>query len=501
VVWGVLGVGMLMTLYPSIAGRLTLASMSLLLTLGFMEAGLRLYYRLDPSYNFQIVKPHPVLGWTLIPNSEFVWEGQPAQPACMDFSVEVFANSMGFFDTEHEPAKPDDTIRIEMLGDSFIQAMQIPFEARASQVLESRLNADLTPQITPSRQFEVLNFGVNSFSTGQIYLAYREFGTQFEPDYVMVLLSEIIMDRSPEGFIAASLLDPESGEKVNLRPSFRMEGDGEIYHFFPAEYTRAMQLYSTRVDENEQAIQYPVYLDRPFVTTSDSVLTNPYQFVREQSQLAHFFSLRANAIVSGFGGTSSQVHPDDTARSQDYLAVQQFILDDFSAMVEEDGARLVFLDDTLSPGMGQWLQSYADAGGHGYISIREPVERLANSGQDVTFLCDRHYNANVNAAIADTIYQWVADDLLTPIRIYGDDHVSVFDQRNGEFHVYRIEADQGIFVLSFRMDDLADEIVILDGDADWSVQATPTDDSIEFQVLDPSGDPFDESFGLGGQEN
>ncbi|HLA42418.1 MAG TPA: SGNH/GDSL hydrolase family protein, partial [Aggregatilineales bacterium] len=181
-------------LYPNLGGRIALSIFSIVFTLLMIESGVRLTMRLNPIYDMQIVKPNDVLGWTLIPDTEFTWASD--NPACVSFRTPVQTNSPGLFDREHEREKPENTIRIAMLGDSFVQAMQVNYEERATQVLEKRLAQEFAAPNGEDITFEVLNFGVNSFSTGQVYLMYQEYVSQFDVDYVFLLESEYLMDRN-----------------------------------------------------------------------------------------------------------------------------------------------------------------------------------------------------------------------------------------------------------------------------------------------------------------
>src|SRR3984893_12095503 len=52
---------------------------------------------------------------------------------------DVRINSDGLRDREHTKAKPADTVRIALLGDSFAEAMQVPLEQTFWSLMERRL--------------------------------------------------------------------------------------------------------------------------------------------------------------------------------------------------------------------------------------------------------------------------------------------------------------------------------------------------------------------------
>jgi hypothetical protein len=95
-------------------------------------------------------------------------------------------NSAGMRDRERSVAKPADTLRIAVLGDSLAAAMQVPLEQTMAQQLESRLSAAAASH---GRRVEVLNFAVGGYTPAQMYLQMREKIWRFQPDIVMVFWS------------------------------------------------------------------------------------------------------------------------------------------------------------------------------------------------------------------------------------------------------------------------------------------------------------------------
>ena len=97
---------------------------------------------------------------------------------------EVFIkiNSDGLRDREHEIAKPPNTIRIAIIGDSYAEALQVPLEATFWSILERRLNQCAANQ----KQIEVINFGVSGYGTAQELLTLREQVWKYSPDIVLL---------------------------------------------------------------------------------------------------------------------------------------------------------------------------------------------------------------------------------------------------------------------------------------------------------------------------
>jgi hypothetical protein len=126
---------------------------------------------------------------TLMPSTDFLWqwdsrigmklvplkEGRAAKPGSFDVRVKI--NSIGFRDRDHALEKPAGTRRVALLGDSFVEAIQVPFELSITALLEKRIP-----------KTEVLNFAVSGTGTARQYLALREYGLRYNPDLVLLFL-------------------------------------------------------------------------------------------------------------------------------------------------------------------------------------------------------------------------------------------------------------------------------------------------------------------------
>lgn len=148
--------------------------------------------------------PDEYCGSRLEPGFIGYWSKEGAAP------IEV--NSFGFRDREHAIEKPDNVVRIAVLGDSYIEAFQVPIHEMFGSVLEKTLNARAQPN-GPS--FEVLSFGVSGWSTSQELLCLRHHVWQFEPDIVLLAFL-------PQNDVRGN---SRSLEPERRRPFFELAGD------------------------------------------------------------------------------------------------------------------------------------------------------------------------------------------------------------------------------------------------------------------------------------
>ncbi len=135
-------------------------------------------------------QPDPLLGWTNIPNKHGYYRSD-------EFAdVPVAINSRGLRDNEYAYEKPSGTCRILVLGDSFVQALQVRAEESFCKLLEAQLNQ----QARSGQRFEVINAGTMGYGTDQELLFWRQEGFRYHPDLVILTFCTIndVMDNSPE---------------------------------------------------------------------------------------------------------------------------------------------------------------------------------------------------------------------------------------------------------------------------------------------------------------
>lgn len=95
------------------------------------------------------------------------------------FGTHVQTNSHGFRDHEHDVGKKEGVLRILLLGDSFMEALQVEFQDAFPSLLERQLRTLLGCQV------EVISAGVSGWGTDDelTYLARK--GREFYPDVVL----------------------------------------------------------------------------------------------------------------------------------------------------------------------------------------------------------------------------------------------------------------------------------------------------------------------------
>jgi lysophospholipase L1-like esterase len=183
--------------------NLALVLGSLLAAVGMLEVALRVvgfshvaFYRADDRLGLRLRADI---------DGRFTGEGK----------ADVRTNSAGFRDRDRVEQKPAGRYRIAVLGDSYVEALQVDLEETFPAQLERRLNGC---GAFGGKKVEVLNFGVSGYGTAQQLLTFRHFASRYSPDLVIsaVFTGNDIRNNSRE-------LEPDK-----VRPFFVVEGDSLI---------------------------------------------------------------------------------------------------------------------------------------------------------------------------------------------------------------------------------------------------------------------------------
>src|SRR5438445_12951512 len=207
-----------------LAQNMALSAASLLLCVALLEIVLRLC-----GYgNLEIYEPDPVLYWKLKTNQNCYTK--------VDHKP-VHINSHGTRGPEFETAKPLNTIRILCLGDSRTFGWGLSEPETYSGVLERLLQA----HFSAAKRIEVINAGVNAWSYAQMRAYFRDYGSNLQPDFVVLGGANLwtqFSERSSSEFIKKFMV------RVRLKNFFRRFA---LYHFIvEVELQEVYQRYRTK---------------------------------------------------------------------------------------------------------------------------------------------------------------------------------------------------------------------------------------------------------------
>jgi hypothetical protein len=198
-------------------------------------------------------QPDPVIGYRFVPGARYrhTQEG---------FSTGRF-NSHGWRDVEHAEARPANTTRILVLGDSYVSAFQVPLDSTFYRRLERGLAgraAAGTQAGAARRRIEVIALGQDGNSTAVEYLTYRHWGARYDPDVVAVLF--ILNDQAdnwrPTALDKARPFFVEDGDSLRLDNSFAAAANARRAD--PLRWLKSRSVLVTTVRRALAALRPPV---------------------------------------------------------------------------------------------------------------------------------------------------------------------------------------------------------------------------------------------------
>jgi hypothetical protein len=377
-----------------------LAGFGVGLALLALEMAVRLLH-LVPTHFWE---PDALLGSRLVAGKEGWWTQEEHE-----FRVESRINSDGWRDVERPRVKPPGTFRILVLGDSFIEALQVPLEKTFARLLEAELG---------NGPVEVLSMGVSGYGTATELLLYRECGRSYGPDLVLLAFypGNDVRNNSP-------VLEPV------LRPIYDRSG-------------RLERVSATRKAAAGQARR------RGFLGHSAA-----YQYARKRLITGHP-ELAERLVALGLLGRGALASPPTVGGVPvDYLVYSAepspdwedawrrtfVLLASLRSAVEADGARLAVVVVTAreqiypedwrqvlgaNPAMAsmQWelqgperrLMRWCEATGVPCLRLSPAFEEAAANGPRLHFLHDGHWTEAGHALAARTVAGFLRTERLYP---------------------------------------------------------------------------------------
>lgn len=147
-------------------------------TFAYWEFGVRVLTKVT----FPLLRSDPTVGSIHVPNYlGNVWNEESKKNRL------IRTNNIGYIGNDIHLEKASNTIRIAIIGDSVVEAVQVDYFNNFTSVLENTLN---TTNTCEGRNFEVLNFGVQGMGTFLEYQTFKKKISPFQPDYVFLFFNE-----------------------------------------------------------------------------------------------------------------------------------------------------------------------------------------------------------------------------------------------------------------------------------------------------------------------
>ena len=375
-------------------------SLALVVTLAGVEIGLRLSIADKRGFkSSESVQESNELIIENIPGKSFVSSG-------LEYWVPITYNSFGARDKEYVIDKPAGVKRIAVMGDSFVEALQVKPEETFVKLLEQKLN-----QLNDGWQYEVMNFGVSGYGPDQEFLWWRKRAKQFSPDLTIVVLSHNdITDIKSNRLVRLEsgrlrwreIVEPaqlKTWTKQALRQLFTIHFVGQKLSRFPGVKVNLIKL-------------------RNWLFSDQSLIAE-----REISQ----FDRQADAIpleVQLF------IEPSYT-QEEEYWNLSQNLIKTWASEVEASGSELLLTVSTADPQFYEerrqkFLGAYASGDLYraealdnrvktlaqdlkvGFVSLYPALAMAAKQGKKIHFIYDGHWTSLGHEIVAENlVLYWV----------------------------------------------------------------------------------------------
>lgn len=352
----------------------------------------------------------PVYGTSFEPNALVRWTNG------LDFFVEARANAAGFLDRPFPSLnKPAGTCRIAIIGDSFIEAAQVPIAEKVQVRLEQLAEARW-----PGRDFETMALGYSGTGQANQLAYYDHFVKARRPD--LVVLAFVNNDFANNSALLESVRNGWHPAHTP-RPFVRQRPDGmlEIQPIAPDWKSRRLP----RLKDNRAPLHRRLHDLSRFYRWFYKKLTLQYPSlarrfggdVSDQNKHAHnlrYLAMSDPAFAQAFQGWNYPNAPDVDAvfkeadlprafaQALDYTA---FAMDAFKQRSAEAGAGLVVLATygVIGP-LFERLKEITEPRGIDLLAQTDFIAAKGATAQDVHFRHDGHWNARG--------HQWAAEQLL-----------------------------------------------------------------------------------------
>lgn len=314
-----------------------------------------------------------VLGWKYVPDSE-------DDVVSSEFSVTYKINSRGLRDREHGLEKKEGAFRILALGDSLTFGEGIDLGMRYTDVLGQALeNAD------------VINMGNQGYGIDQNLLMLEREGFAYHPDFVVLFVSKVGLDRCAlywdNSYKPRFELD-ESGKKLVLKSA------SENMALF--KVGRPSSRRPAKTEQKAREIRF-----------GKSVLLNYVKAVFYKKEVEDKLKARERALWKRLDIRRVVDQNAEKTSGEQFFRIVSLILDRYLADCRAQGSRFVVVN------MGQerleLMEKYCLEKEIAYFDLSGALGRFFREGK-LRFDIDPHYNAFGHRVIGEHAALYFKDE-------------------------------------------------------------------------------------------
>jgi hypothetical protein len=352
---------------------------------------------------------NPVVGTTFQPNARVVLTNG------LDFNVEERTNEAGFLDRPLPPlAKPPGTCRVAFIGDSIVEAAQVPIRQKVQVEIQNLLQAS-----RPGKPVETMAVGFSG--TGQLnQLGYFEaFVRPRKPDVIVLVFvsndfanNSALLEAIRVGWHPAHTPRPfafETNGAIALQPidpnwmTHRLPAADDERPFLHRWLHRASRFY--RWLYAKLTLQYPAvaaWMGREPTEGSRTAsrIAALAKQAPDQSKLLDGWDPHKSASIDGMFGEPDPLPPV----FQQALRFTSFGIEQYRLRAAQDGARLLVLGThELGDRQESRLAAVLAEQKVPYVSLKAHIASKGGKPADAQWLHDGHWNPRGHVWAAEAV--------------------------------------------------------------------------------------------------
>lgn len=352
---------------------------AIILSIILLEIGLRLLLPMESIF----IQNDALLGYRHIPNKTGIWLRETESPN------KITINSKGLRDTEHSYEKNESIFRILLLGDSYIQGLQVKTDDMLSKKLERLLNYG------KKQKFEVINAGVQGYSTGIENLYFQTEGIKYNPDLIILYF-----------FVGNDIIENYYKTASDSKPGWKLERN---------------TLIKVNPDANPK-----------YIWIRDKILTKSYICRAIRMSLKNMKTNSFEKITDQLGLLSGIIKPFETPQDKkEAIEVTKRLLTELSNSVKDANKALViflipdgsiFYPSRFQNNLVQENEEYMsetmaflDKNGFYYISPVSGYKQAIQDNETVYFDYYGHWSKNGHEISAKITFDFLLNNRLIPI--------------------------------------------------------------------------------------
>jgi len=385
----------------------------------------QIHVALHPGYSNIVLEPDPVLGWRFAPEIEFINTGNHWY--ANELSVKHKTNALGFLGPMIPKQKPADTARIALMGDSFVEALQVPLKHSAVRVLETKLNQLADQGKMLFRHYEVQNFGISNLSVGQYLLIWEHIASEYSPDYLFIYVAGEQLRRTDDKVA-------DWGISIS-RPSFEIV-NGELIRHPVVDYEKASKAFDDEIEKKRG--RFHKRKQRIFIidwVKGGDMMRMVKNLIPSKIRLSLKQLVTDNAIQpfwpalkDKFLGRKNEnlvVNVEKPKTSAPALEITQHELDvnlrvmkELDRKVNLSGAELIVVDASLyywfmgaNETLPNRLKDFCLRNDIPYIPLYKALLETDRNNLWARFQHSHHFNEHGNALFASNMLEWIKNDV------------------------------------------------------------------------------------------